>query len=117
MDELFEKEWVRSLFGLSVERLAAECSERGKDVHFRIFRRYDLDEGEGDRPTYAELAQELGIAPTDVTNHLAFARREFRRITLETLREMTATEDEFRREARSLLASMSAEDTARGGGM
>ena len=38
-----------------------------------------------------------------MTNFLAFARREFRRITLETLREMTASENEFRREARALL--------------
>jgi hypothetical protein len=38
-----------------------------------------------------------------VTNHLAWARREFRRVVLDTLREMTASEDEFRREARDLL--------------
>ena len=49
------------------------------------------------------LAQKFKIAPTDVTNYLAFARREFRRIALERLREMTASEDEFRREARAML--------------
>ena len=40
---------------------------------------------------------------SDVTNYLAFARREFRRIVLEQLREMTGSEEEFRREARTLL--------------
>jgi hypothetical protein len=38
-----------------------------------------------------------------VTNYLALARREFRRTVLEKLRELTATDEEFRREARSLL--------------
>jgi len=38
-----------------------------------------------------------------VTNFLAFARREFRRIVLEKLREITANDREFREEARSLL--------------
>jgi len=38
-----------------------------------------------------------------VTNYLAFARREFRRIALERLREMAASDEEFRREARALL--------------
>ena len=55
------------------------------------------------RLTYEHLAREFGLAVTDITNHLAFARREFRRITLATLREMTANEEEFRREARTLL--------------
>ena len=34
---------------------------------------------------------------------LALARREFRRIVLEKLRALTATDDEYRREARALL--------------
>ncbi len=38
-----------------------------------------------------------------MTNFLALARREFRRIVLEKLREITATDREFREEARSLL--------------
>jgi len=102
-EDFFEKEWVRSLFSLAVQRLREECAEKDKEVHFRLFQRYDLDESDGDRPTYADLAREHGLAATDVTNFLAFARREFRRITLETLREMTASENEFRREARALL--------------
>jgi hypothetical protein len=38
-----------------------------------------------------------------VNNYLAAARRDFRRIVIEKLREITATEEEFRNEARSLL--------------
>jgi RNA polymerase sigma factor (sigma-70 family) len=103
MDDFLEKEFIRSLFGIAVEKLRRECESRGKQIHFRLFEAYDL-EGDGPRKaSYAELAEEFKIAPTDVTNYLAFARREFRRIALDSLREMTASEDEFRREARALL--------------
>jgi RNA polymerase sigma factor (sigma-70 family) len=102
-DQYLEKEFVRNLFTLAVTDLRTSCEARDKLRHFRLFERYDLDDSDASRPSYAELAQEFGIAVTDVTNHLAFARREFRRIALEKLREMTYSEEEFRREARSLL--------------
>jgi len=101
-DAYFEREWVRSLFALALERLRAECAARGKTVHVRLFELYDVEDSEP-RPTYADLAARFDIAVTDVTNHLAYARRELRRITLETLREMTVSEEEFRSEARALL--------------
>jgi len=103
LDDFFEREWVRSLFAAAVDQLRSSCAARGKDVVFSLFARYDLDDAEPGRPTYADLAREYGISITDVTNHLAGARREFRRISLELVRETTASDDEFRREARSLL--------------
>jgi RNA polymerase sigma factor (sigma-70 family) len=103
VDDFLEKEFIRSLFGIAVERLRSECESRGKKIHFRLFEIYDLEGDGGRKASYADLAKEFQIAPTDVTNYLAFARREFRRIALDCLREMTASEDEFRREARALL--------------
>jgi hypothetical protein len=47
------------------------------------------------------LAQEYGIPLTDVTNALAWARREFRRIALQRLREICGSEEEFQRETRA----------------
>jgi RNA polymerase sigma factor (sigma-70 family) len=102
-EAFFQAEWVRGLFSLALESLRSECEAQGKAVHFRLFERYDLEDPAGDRLTYEALAAELGIPVTAVTNHLAFARREFRRILLEKLREITASDEEFRREARTLL--------------
>ena len=102
-DDYFEKEWIRSLFAAAIDQMRSGLAAKGKEVVFSLFARYDLDDAEPGRPTYAELAREFGLTTTDVTNHLASARRDFRRITLELLRETTASEDEFRREARSLL--------------
>lgn len=101
-EDCFDKEWVRSLFSLGVQRLRVSCENCGKTIHFRLFERYDLEEADP-KPSYADLAGEFGLAATDVTNYLAFARREFRRCVLDQLREMTATEEEFRREAQALL--------------
>jgi RNA polymerase sigma factor (sigma-70 family) len=103
VDDFLEKEFIRSLFGLAVDQLRSECESRGKQIHFRLFEIYDLEGDGASNASYAELAKEFRIAPTDVTNYLAFARREFRRIALERLREMTASEEEFRHEARALL--------------
>jgi len=114
MDEFFEREWARSVFSAGVERLRAELAAQNKCIYFRIFEQYDLldtlPDGPDRRPTYRELAAELGLAASDVTNYLAYARREFRRLVLDFLREMTGSEDEFRRETRSLLGMDPAPD-------
>ncbi len=101
-EEFFAKEFARSLFGLAVDRLRSECEAKGKSLHFQLLELYDIDEG-GKQLTYEEVARRFGVKPTDVTNYLAYARREFRRIVLEELRTMTGSEHEFRREAQTLL--------------
>lgn len=101
-EDRFEKEWVRSLFTLGLQRLRVSCESGGKIIHFELFERYDLEDADA-KSSYTQLATEFGLAVTDVTNYLAFARREFRRCVLEQLREMTATDEEFRREAQALL--------------
>ena len=104
MDDYFDREWVRSVFGLAVETLRAEMQTAGKECHFLLFQRYVLDEPDAvDKVSYRDLAAEFNLPVTSVTNYLAGARREFRRIVLDKLRELTATDDEFRREARMLL--------------
>ncbi len=104
IDEYFDKEWVRSVFGLALERFRAEMLDAHKETHLRIFERYVLNDDDGPAKTsYKTMAAEFNLSATDVTNYLALARREFRRIVLEKLRELTATDEEFRREARALL--------------
>ena len=104
MEEYFYREWVRSLFSMAVDILRQECAAAGKTTHFKVFERYDLNEaGAAARTTYESIAAEVGIPVSQVTNHLAYARREFRRIVLEKLREITASDEEFRNEARCVL--------------
>ena len=97
----FHREWVRGLFAGALETLRRRCDAAGHARAFTVFRRYDVDDSTP-RPTYADVAGELGLRVTDVTNELAWARRAFRKIVLETLRRVCATDEEFRAEARDL---------------
>ncbi len=64
-----------------------------------VFEDHDLVE---QPPGYAEVARRYGLPETTVTNYLAWARRELRRLLLARLAELTAGERDFRREAREL---------------
>jgi RNA polymerase sigma factor (sigma-70 family) len=101
-DAYFHREWLRSLFADAADRLRQACAARGRTDRFAVFEQYDLAAVDADRPTYAELARRLGISATDVTNELAAARREFRRLVLVALREQCTTDEEFDAESRAL---------------
>ena len=103
-DRVFQREWVRSVLATAVSRLRERYLARGKQTHLALFERYDIaPEASGAPPTYAELAAELGVTTFQVTNWLSSTRRDFRAIVLETLRDLTGNDEEFRAEARALL--------------
>jgi RNA polymerase sigma factor (sigma-70 family) len=99
-EEYFRREWIRALFARAVERLRADCEAEGRPLRFVLFERCEL---EPERPTYAQLALKLGVPVVQVTNDLAAARRHFRRLVLEELREVTGSDAEFLAEARDVL--------------
>ena len=101
-EEYFHREWVRWMFTLAVNTLRDRCDQTGRNVHFQLFEAYDLRDDDAN-VSYASLAEKFGLDQTAVNNYLAATRRDFRRIVLEKLREITATDEEFRTEARSLL--------------
>lgn len=101
-EDYFHREWVRWMFTLAVDAFRQSCAASGRSVHFQLFERYDLSDDDRE-VSYASLANDFGLDATTVNNYLAAARRDFRRIVLEKLREITATDEEFRTEARSLL--------------
>ena len=100
LEEFFEKEWIRSFFSSAVEELRAFCEARGKQKAFVLFESYDLD-GE-ENLSYADLAARHGLPLTDVNNHMAWTRREFRRIAMNQLHALCGSEEEFAREAKAL---------------
>ena len=102
-EDYFHREWVRSLFTLTIETLRHDYTNSDRLVHFKIFEAYDLRDDESAKITYADLAKQFGLSPTDVNNYLAATRRDFRKVVLSKLREMTATEEEYQYEAKVLL--------------
>ena len=97
-EDVFHREWVRSLLTLAIDDLRASQDE----IRFRVFERYDLNDSDP-APGYADLAAEFGVTTACITNYLAAMRRELRKAVLKRLRELTVTEREFRSEARAVL--------------
>jgi hypothetical protein len=100
--DYFHREWVRWMFTISVDALRERYEASGRMVHFQLFEAYDLKDDD-ETISYASLANTFELEPATVNNYLAATRRDFRRIVLDKLREITATDEEFRTEARSLL--------------
>jgi len=102
-DALFDREWARSVLGIALERLRADCEANGRRIAWSLYARYDLsDLPDAQRPTYASLAAESGEPVTQVTNHLHWARTRMRGHVLATLRALTGDEAEYRAEVRAL---------------
>jgi RNA polymerase sigma factor (sigma-70 family) len=95
-EDLFYREWVRSVFAAAVARMR----DRVLPEQMAIFDAYDLSD---DCVSYRDLAARFKVRETTITNHLHGARQKFREAVLDTLREATATDDEFRAEVRALL--------------
>ncbi len=104
LDLQFRREWARRLYELAIEGLERRARELEKPAAFEIFTRYDLhDSTRARRPTYAEIAAELGLPETQVTNHLHWARKELRAQLYAELRAIAASDGELADEARWLL--------------
>jgi DNA-directed RNA polymerase specialized sigma24 family protein len=101
LDELFRREFVRELFAISLNTVRDELHAEGKELQFRVFERYDLEPAE--HVTYATVAGEFEIPPTQVTNYLAAVRRRFRTCLLRTLQAASPTESDYQTDARELL--------------
>lgn len=99
---MFDAEWERHIVDEALKRLSADLTSKRKQEHLRVFQMAHLDESSDRPPSYADIASELGISVTDVTNRLSYARRAFRRIALDFLRELTASDEELREEARAV---------------
>ena len=104
VDELFYREWVRALLERSVADLKRHAEALGRPEMFEVFARYDLVDEAETRPTYTAIASALNLTPATVTNHLAAMRRQFRKIVLDRLRELTSSEEEWEAEAASCSA-------------
>jgi hypothetical protein len=104
VEAVFGREWVRSVFERSLEGLRQECEAGGRQLTYDVFVAYDIEGADAaERPNYAQLASRFAIPATQVTNYLNWARRALRRHVLDTLRALTASDEEFRDEARALL--------------
>jgi hypothetical protein len=99
MEDYFHREWQRQIFALGVADLRTFAGETGKRRPFAIFEAHDLAD---DPPSYATLATAFSVTPAVVTNDLAWARRELRRLVLARIDAASTSSAEAANEARAL---------------
>jgi RNA polymerase sigma factor (sigma-70 family) len=106
-DAWFHREWVRALLTYGVEELRSQTIASAREIRFRVFESYDLlPVDDAARPGYQDIAARFDIPVTQVTNHLAWARRELRRLVLARLAEVTGSDAELRDEAEELFGGL-----------
>lgn len=105
-DEIFLREWARSVLMLAVDELELECTGSGKAEEFEIFRARDLEGSvPGKAATYGDLARKFGLSETDVTNMLHRVRGRLRELVLLRVRDTVDSESEAEAELRDLFGS------------
>jgi RNA polymerase sigma-70 factor (ECF subfamily) len=104
VDAVFDREWMRSVLEVALDGLRLECLAAGRELTWEVFRMREVEGAVADdSPSYKTIADRLQLPETQVTNYLNWARRRFRSHVLDTLRALTASDEEFREEARLLL--------------
>lgn len=96
-EDCFDREWKRALFARALVALERWCREQGKSQVWEAFAAYDL--AEPPRPRYEDLARQLGVPATTITNHLSLARRTLRALVRDELAALTASDRELFEEA------------------
>ena len=104
--EYYESEWVRNLFTLAVEELHTRLTSEGKGGDFSLFLKHDLQDRTGsERVGLEDLASELSMPLAEAMTSLAKTRQRFQGIVTDLIRSFTASEAEFRREARTFFGA------------
>ncbi|HLF92825.1 MAG TPA: sigma-70 family RNA polymerase sigma factor [Planctomycetota bacterium] len=96
-EQAFDQAWLAELMGRAVDRVRERFRSSGREAQVRVFEEYNLSPS-GDRPTYAALAEKLGLKEGDVKNHLFAVREEIRKEIRDELSRMTAGPRELEEE-------------------
>lgn len=104
-EEVYYRAWSITLIQRALHRLEGECRSTGKLVHYEIFsHRIVLPVVEGiDPPSLRELAARLRVTEKEASNCLLIARRAYRRLLVNEIRDEVANEREADGELRDLL--------------
>jgi RNA polymerase sigma-70 factor (ECF subfamily) len=103
-DAGFHRNWLKCLVENSIARLRAECAALGKGEQHEAFAlRYAREAS----PSNREIADALGVSVKDVENLLHRARRRFRRLFLDEVRNSMLAGGDAEEEVRELLAALS----------
>lgn len=95
----FDKAWAVSVVSQAVRHVREQYESTGRLAQFQVYEKYE-QAPEGNRPTYARIAESLGMSMADVRNHLHAVRKavlaEIRAELERTVADPKRIEEEWR---------------------
>jgi RNA polymerase sigma factor (sigma-70 family) len=101
-DRLFDRSWAEALIAAGLERLSAEYKGESKEKLFNELRIF-VAGGADPLPTYAELADRLGITQSTLRSHVTRLRARYREALRTEVRRTVDTEAKVEEELHELL--------------
>jgi RNA polymerase sigma factor (sigma-70 family) len=101
-DRLFDRSWAEALITAALDRLSADYKGEGKEQLFNELRIF-VAGGEASPPTYAQLADRLGIAQSTLRSQVTRLRARYRDTLRTEVRRTVDTETQVDEELRELL--------------
>jgi RNA polymerase sigma-70 factor (ECF subfamily) len=101
-DRRFDRSWAEALVGAGLERLSADYKRESKEKLFNELRIF-VAGGVDPPPTYAELADRLGIAESTLRSHVTRLRARYREALRVEVRRTVDTETQVDEELHELL--------------
>jgi RNA polymerase sigma factor (sigma-70 family) len=101
-DQLFDRSWAEALIAAALERLSADYKGESKEKLFNELRIF-VAGGAGPLPTYAELADRLGLAQSTLRSHVTRLRARYREALRAEVRRTVDTETQVEEELHELL--------------
>ncbi len=97
-EEAFDRAWIGELIERAVERVRAAAADAAADsleaLRVRAYELYELGPP-GSQPTYAQVAEQLGVSTSNVRNHLFAVRERVRAEIRRELRETVASPEQL----------------------
>jgi RNA polymerase sigma-70 factor (ECF subfamily) len=101
-DRLFDRSWAEALVTAALERLSADYKREAKEQLFSELRMF-IAGGLEPPPTYAELANRLGITESTLRSHVTRLRARYREALRAEVRRTVNSEKQVDQELRELL--------------
>ncbi|MDR0869016.1 MAG: hypothetical protein LBP75_11200 [Planctomycetota bacterium] len=100
-EDEFNRRWAMSLIETTLEKMKQECSRGKKKLYYDVLMMH-MD-GNSERPTrYKEVAKNLGLCHSDVTNYLFRGRNIFQKLLRDEIRQSVVDEEAVNEEIEAL---------------